>query len=104
MRAILFVLILIVLAIIAALVTGLIDIDQTRPAVVPDIDTSSNGVSAEGGQAPAFDVETGSISVGAREQNVTVPMPTVAIDPADEASANQQAPAATQQPPASNAQ
>ena len=98
MRAVIFILILVVVAIIAAIATGLVSIDQTRPAHVPDIDTSGNGLTASGGQTPAFDVETGSISIGAREQNVSVPMPTVDIDPAG------QQPTENQQAPATNAQ
>lgn len=99
MRAILLILILAVVAIIAAIATGLVNINQTRPAKAPDIETGNGaGLTASGGQTPAFDVETGSISVGAREQNVTVPMPTVGIEPANQAgSVNQQAPAANSQ-------
>jgi hypothetical protein len=98
MRAILFILILVVVALVAALATNLIDISQTRPARAPDVDATGKGISASGGQTPAFDVETGSVSVGARQQNVVLPVPTVGINP----------PAATgpedQQPPAENQQ
>ena len=90
MRAILFILIIAVLAIIALVATGLIDINQTRPARVPDIDANGAGITARGGQAPAFDVETGTVTVGATEKNVTVPVPQVNVNPA-----NKQAPAAT---------
>ena len=94
MRAILLILILLVVAVIAAIATGLVDISQTRPARAPDIETTDGGVRASGGQTPAFDVETGSVSVSAREQNVTVPMPTVAVNPPDQAAdGNAQAPA-----------
>jgi len=73
MRAILLVLILAVVAIIALVATGLIDINQVRGARAPDIDASRNGVTASGGQAPAFDIETGSVSVGSRDATVKVP-------------------------------
>ncbi len=73
MRAILLVLILAVVAIIALVATGLVDIRQIRGARAPDIDATRNGVTASGGQAPAFDVETGSVSVGTRDANVKVP-------------------------------
>jgi hypothetical protein len=43
---------------------------------------SRNGITASGGQAPAFDVETGTVSVGAKGTNVTVPAPTVTVNPA----------------------
>ena len=73
MRAILLVLILAVVAIIIAIASGFLDINQIRGARAPDIDASRNGVTASGGQAPAFDVETGTVSVGTRDANVKVP-------------------------------
>ena len=77
MRAILLVLILAVVAIIIAIASGFLDINQIRGARAPDIDASRNGVTASGGQAPAFDVETGTVSVGTRDANVKVPSLTV---------------------------
>lgn len=94
MRAILLVLILAVAALIVLVATGLVDIDQVRPARAPDIDASREGVTASGGQAPAFDVETGTVTVGAQQRNVTVPVPTIEVQ-----QANAQGPA-----PATNAQ
>ena len=44
---------------------------------------TGNGVTATGGQTPAFDVETGTVSVGANQTNVTVPVPTVRVNEAD---------------------
>lgn len=85
MRAVLLILILLVVALIAAISTGLLDITQTRSARAPQIATD-NGITASGGQAPAFDVETGSISVGASQQNVTVPVPRLDVNPANDAS------------------
>ena len=73
MRAVILVLILVVVAAIILIATGLIDINQIRGARAPDIDASRNGVTASGGQAPAFDVETGTVSVGTRDANVKVP-------------------------------
>jgi hypothetical protein len=73
MRAILLILILLVVALIAALQTGLIDVSQTRGAKAPTLEASDGAIRAEGGQAPAFDVETGSVAVGTREANVAVP-------------------------------
>jgi len=55
-----------VLAIIAAFAFGLIDISQTREAKAPE-------VSVQGGQAPAFDVDTATVDVGTRTEGVTVP-------------------------------
>ena len=73
MRAILFILILAVVAALVLLGTGLIDINQTRPATVPDVAATGSGVTASGGQTPAFDIETGSVAVGTTQTNVVVP-------------------------------
>ena len=80
MRAILFILILVVVVALIAIGTGLVNINQTRPAAVPDVDTTQGGVTASGGQTPAFDIETGSVAVGTTQRNVT--MPSVEIRPA----------------------
>ena len=82
MRPILLILILAVVVLIALLATGMININQTRPAEVPKVAVSSNGITAKGGQAPAFDVETGTVSVGTKPANVTVPAPAVTVNPA----------------------
>jgi len=79
MRAILFILILGVVALLVAVATGFLDISQTREAKAPQISASGSGVTARAGQAPAFDVETGSVSVGTRQANVQVP--TVNVNP-----------------------
>ncbi|HVF37576.1 MAG TPA: hypothetical protein VNA29_06495 [Sphingomicrobium sp.] len=73
MRAILLVLILAVVALIAAFATGLIDITQTRSAQAPSVAAENGAIRAEGGQSPAFKVETGSVGIGSREANVAVP-------------------------------
>ena len=73
MRAILLILILAVVILIVAIATGFLDINQVRGAKAPDIDASRNGITATGGQAPAFDIETGSVGVGTRQANVAVP-------------------------------
>jgi hypothetical protein len=73
LRTIIFVLILAVILVIAGLATGLIDINQIRGARAPQIAATGNGVTAKGGQAPAFDVETGSVKVGATQKTMTVP-------------------------------
>lgn len=78
MRVILFVLILAVVAVIAAVATGYLNISQTRPAKVPQV-SAENGVTATGGQTPAFDVETGSVKVEVQEKNVKVP--TLKVEP-----------------------
>ena len=92
MRAIILILILAVLVILAGIGTGFIDIDQIRGAQAPDVSTTENGVVAKGGQTPAFEVETGSVTVGAKD--ATVKVPAVQINP----------PADNQAAPATNAQ
>ncbi len=73
MRAILLILILGVVALIAAFATGFLDVSQTREARAPGIETANGAIRAEGGQSPAFEVQTGSVEVGTREANVAVP-------------------------------
>ena len=85
MRAILLVLMLAVVAIIVLVATGLIDIRQIRGARAPDLSASRNGVTASNGQAPAFDIETGSVSVGTRDAKVKVPA--LKVNPAGNAAA-----------------
>ena len=73
MRAIILVLVVLVLVILAGVTTGYIHINQTRDAQAPSLSASRNGVTAKGGQAPAFDVETGTVKVGAANATVKVP-------------------------------
>jgi hypothetical protein len=95
MRALLLILIVAVLAILIALWTGFLDIDQIRGARAPAISTTHNGVVARGGQTPAFDVETGSVEIGTRNTNVNVPNVTIKPPPG-EAAQNQAAQNAAQ--------
>ena len=73
MRAIIFILILAVIAIVIALATGFLDVNQIRGAKARQVSATRNGVTAKGGQAPAFDVETGSVSIGTKNTTVKVP-------------------------------
>ncbi len=73
MRALLFVLIVAIIVVIAGIASGFLNINQIRGARAPDISATSNGVTAKGGQAPAFDVETGSVKVGTKQRTVNVP-------------------------------
>jgi hypothetical protein len=70
-RAGIIIAIIAVLAIIAAFAFGLIDIDQTKETKVPE-------VSVQGGQAPAFDVDTAKVNVGTQREDVK--LPTVDVD------------------------
>ncbi|MFL6733484.1 MAG: hypothetical protein ACJ8EY_02180 [Sphingomicrobium sp.] len=94
MRAVLLVLILAILALIAAMATGLINFNMTRGAKVPQVSATGNGVVAKGGEVPAFDVETGSVKVGVKE--TTVKVPTLGVEPAG--AGNQAAPPPAQEP------
>ena len=82
MRAALLVLIVAVIVFIGAVATGFLKISQTRGAAAPQVSANLNGFSAKGGQAPAFDVETGSVKVGTRD--TVVKTPTLEMHKADE--------------------
>ncbi len=73
MRTVLLILIIAVVALIAGISTGYIDISQTRQTKIPSIEADNGAIRAKGGQTPAFDVQTGSVEVGTREAHVTVP-------------------------------
>lgn len=91
MRTIFLILILGVLVLIGLIASGLININQTQPAKVPELSTTQNGVTATGGQAPAFEVETGTVTVGSKPANVQVRVPEVQINrPADNTVTNAQ--------------
>ena len=63
--------VIVIVAIIAAFAFGLIDINQTKETKLPE-------VSVQGGQAPAFDVDTAKVDVGTK--NATVELPKVDVD------------------------
>jgi hypothetical protein len=73
MRAVIFLLIVAILVVIAGVASGYLKISQTRPAEAPQLTATGKGVTAKGGQAPGFDVETGSVKVGTKETTVDVP-------------------------------
>jgi FlaG/FlaF family flagellin (archaellin) len=90
-RAVLLIAIIVIAAVIAAVATGFININQTQPAEAPQVGAADNGVSAQGGRPPAFEVETGSIRVGSKETNVKIPTLEVSRprnEPADAATTN----------------
>jgi hypothetical protein len=86
MRAILLIFIVAIVALIAAMATGFLNINQTRGAQAPQISTTHNGIQAKGGRAPAFDVETGSVKVGTKPSTVRLPELQV-VRPQNEAAA-----------------
>lgn len=79
MRAIFLILIIAVVALIAAVMSGLVDIDQTRPARAPGVETSDGKIVARPGQSPEFEVRTG--TVGVATGNASVAVPRIEIQP-----------------------
>jgi len=73
MRTLIVVLIIAILAVLALVGSGFVRLSQTREAKAPQVSATSNGVTAKGGQTPAFDVETGSVKLGTRQATVKVP-------------------------------
>ena len=73
MRSVIFILIVGVIVIIAAVATGFLNINQIRGAQAPELAATRTGVTAKGGQAPGFDVQTGSVKVGTKDETVRVP-------------------------------
>lgn len=77
------------LAVVAYGAFYFLDVEQTQEARMPTVD-----VEVEGGQAPEFDVDTGSVDVGTTTQTVEVPdvevttnereitLPTLEVEPA----------------------
>lgn len=82
MRAILLILILGILVLIVGIASGLINLNLVRGAQAPHISATGNGISAKGGQTPAFQIETGSVKVGSKD--ATVKVPTIGVEPAGE--------------------
>lgn len=73
MRAVLFIFILAVVALLIAFGSGFMSLTPTRTAEAPDISIDRSGVDASGGQTPTFDIETGTVAVGTTTANVKVP-------------------------------
>ncbi|MEO5641099.1 MAG: hypothetical protein ABIQ98_04965 [Sphingomicrobium sp.] len=73
MRAILLLLIVVVVGAILAFASGFLHLNQTRSAEVPSVALSNGAVVTKGGRSPSFAVETGSVSVGTRQKEVTLP-------------------------------
>jgi len=73
MRTLIVVLIIAILAVLVLVGSGFVRLSQTREAKAPQVSATSNGVTAKGGQTPAFDVETGSVKLGTRQATVKVP-------------------------------
>lgn len=70
----------------SVLTLGACTAEKTQEGELPDVD-----VSAEGGQLPAYEVETADVEVGTKQTEVTVP--DVDVTMPDEKDAAEQAPA-----------
>ena len=87
MRTVIIVLIIAIVVLIGGITSGFINVSQIRGAKAPQISTTSNGVTAKGGQTPAFDVETGSVKLGTKDATVKVPAVEVQRPGANQAAA-----------------
>ena len=100
MRKIFLFLIVAVLAVIVAIKLNLLSFLQTAPAQAPGVEVTTNGITATGGQAPKFEVQTGTVAVGTRNATVAVPVPTLEVRaPGTNAVAPAPAPAPAASPP-----
>ena len=61
-----------IVALVGAVWLGstLIDVDQTEPGKLPDVDVA---IDAEAGKIPEYDVDTGEVNVGTETETVLVP-------------------------------
>ena len=73
MRAILLLLIIVIVAAIIAFASGFVHLNQTRSVEVPSVSMTNGAVVTKGGQSPSFEVETGSVAVGTKQKEVTLP-------------------------------
>jgi len=80
MRAVFLILIVAVVALIVAVLTGMVKLPMTQPAVAPTVAVEDGKIITRPGQTPAFDVQTGSVEVGTGK---TVAVPKVEIQPSD---------------------
>ena len=80
MRAVFLILIVAVVGLIVAVLTGMVKLPMTQAAEAPSIAVENGKIIARPGQTPAFDVQTGSIGVGTGK---TVAVPKVEIQPSD---------------------
>ena len=62
MRKFILILIVAIVALIGAIQLGLLSFKQDRPAQVPGVEVTPNGITATGGQTPSFEVETGTVA------------------------------------------
>lgn len=89
MRALILIVIVAVVAALLLVGSGFVKLSQTREAKAPEVSATRNGVTAKGGQAPAFDVETGSVKVGSKD--TTVKVPALVVEKAGQNAAQNQA-------------
>lgn len=89
MRAVFIVLIVGVVVVIGLFATGLLHLNQTQPAQAPSVAVRDGAVVTKGGQAPSFEVETGTVAVGTEHKDVKVAVPVLKVNrPVDQPVAN----------------
>lgn len=76
MRALLVIVAIAIIALIVAVATGFVSLDQTQTARLPSIEV-------KGGQAPEFKADVAEINM--RTENKTVEVPTLSVDKPGEA-------------------
>ena len=64
MRNILIVAMILVLIAILVVASPMLDVRQSEPGSLPSVETSEDGITAQPGDAPSFEVETGSVKMG----------------------------------------
>ena len=64
MRNILIVAMILVLIAILVVASPMLDVRQSEPGSLPSVETSEDGITAQPGEAPSFEVETGSVKMG----------------------------------------
>lgn len=82
-RTILIILVVLIVLAFIAYALGLFNVDSSGEVEMPEVD-----VSAEGGEVPDVQVETGDIDVGSEE--VEMEVPTLDVDPVDDDGSAQQ--------------
>ena len=64
MRNILIVAMILVLIAILVVASPMLDVRQDEAGTLPSVEASEDGITAQPGEAPSFEVETGSVKMG----------------------------------------
>ena len=80
MRAVFIVLIVGVVIVIGLVASGLLHLNQTQSAQAPSVAVRDGAVVTKGGQAPSFEVETGTVAVGTERKDLKVAVPVLKVN------------------------